>query len=74
MEAFTYKGISDGKYVDGEIEALNVDEASHKLKEQKIIITNIVRTSKKKKLRKKGKKRPKAQVFLAKKKLKLKMF
>ena len=44
MEAFTYKGISDGKYVDGEIEALNVDEASHKLKEQKIIITNIVRT------------------------------
>ena len=29
MEAFTYKGISDGKYVDGEIEALNLDEASH---------------------------------------------
>ena len=26
MEAFTYKGISDGKYVDGEIEALNLDE------------------------------------------------
>ena len=49
MEAFTYKGISDGKYVDGDIEALNIDEASHKLKEQKIIITNIVRTSKKKK-------------------------
>ena len=49
MEAFTYKGISDGKYVDGEIEALNLDEASHKLKEQKIIITNIVRSSKKKK-------------------------
>ena len=72
MEAFTYKGISDGKYVDGEIEALNVDEASHKLKEQKIIITNIVRTSKKK-TEEKGKKRPKAQVFLA-KKLKLKMF
>ena len=49
MEAFTYIGISEGKYVDGEIEALNLDEASHKLKEQKIIITNIVRTSKKKK-------------------------
>ncbi len=45
MEAFTYKGISEGKYVDGEIEALNLDEASHKLKEQKIIITNIVRSS-----------------------------
>ena len=41
MEAFTYKGISDGKYVDGEVEALNLDEASHKLKEQKVIITNI---------------------------------
>ena len=39
MEAFTYKGISDGKYVDGDIEALNIDEASHKLNEQKIIIT-----------------------------------
>ena len=49
MEAFTYKGISDGKYVEGDIEALNIDEASHKLKEQKIIITNLVRTSKKKK-------------------------
>ena len=42
MDAFTYKGISDGKYVEGDIEALNVDEASHKLKEQKIIITNLV--------------------------------
>ena len=49
MEAFAYKGISDGKYVEGDIEALNLDEASHKLKEQKIIITNLVRTSKKKK-------------------------
>ena len=27
MEAFSYKGISDGKYVEGDIEALNVDEA-----------------------------------------------
>jgi len=48
MEAFTYKGISAGKYVEGEIEALNQDEASHKLKEQKIIITNLVRSKKKK--------------------------
>ena len=40
MEVFSYKGISDAKYVEGDIEALNVDEASHKLKEQKIIITN----------------------------------
>ncbi len=48
MEAFTYKGISAGKYVEGEIEALNQDEASHKLKEQKVIITNLVRSKKKK--------------------------
>ena len=36
MELFTYKGIAEGKYVEGEIEALNQDEASHKLKEQKV--------------------------------------
>ena len=54
MEFFTYKGISAGKYVEGEIEALNQEEASHKLKEQKIIITNLIRT-KKKKDEKKGK-------------------
>ena len=67
MEAFTYKGISDGKYVEGDIEALNLDEASHKLKEQKIIITNLVRTSKKKK-------RKKAPLYLVRKKQKLRMF
>ena len=48
MDVFTYKGISAGKYVEGEIEALNQDEASHKLKEQKIIITNLVKGKKKK--------------------------
>ena len=48
MEAFTYKGISAGKYVEGEIEALNQEEASHKLKEQKIIITTLIRAKKKK--------------------------
>ena len=48
MEAFTYKGISSGKYVEGEIEALNQEESSHKLKEQKIIITNLIRSKKKK--------------------------
>ena len=40
MEAFTYKGISEGKYVEGDIEAINLDEASHLLKEKKIIIKN----------------------------------
>ena len=49
MDTYAYKGISDGKYVEGNIEALNSDEASHKLKEQKIIITNLVRAAKGKK-------------------------
>ena len=71
MEAFTYKGISDGKYVDGEIEALNLDEASHKLKEQKIIITNITRTSKKKKSGEKEKKKGKGLSLFGKKKVKV---
>ena len=71
MEAFAYKGISDGKYVDGEIEALNVDEASHKLKEQKIIITNIVRASKKKKSVDKEKKKGKSLSLFGKKKAKV---
>ena len=47
MEAFNYKGISDGKYVEGDIEAINLDEASHLLKEKKIIITNIIKSKKK---------------------------
>ena len=65
MEFYTYKGISAGKYVAGEIEALNQDEASHKLKEQKLIITNLVR-SKKKKI-KKLRKKVKDPLFLSKK-------
>ena len=52
MEAFTYKGISEGKYVEGEIEALNQDEASFKLKEQKVIITNLIKSKKKKESKK----------------------
>jgi len=48
MDSFSYKGISDGKYVEGDIEALNQEEASHKLKEQKVIITNLVKSKKKK--------------------------
>ena len=67
MEFYTYKGISAGKY----IEALNQDEASHKLKADKVIITNLVR-SKKKKLQKKRKKRG-AVFHLVKKKLHLKI-
>jgi len=48
MLNFTYKGIALGKYVEGEIEALNNSEASHKLKEKKIIITNLKESKKKK--------------------------
>ena len=61
MEFYTYKGISAGKYVEGEIEALNQDEASHKLKEQKLIITNLVRSKKKKD--KKTKKKSEGSLF-----------
>ena len=70
MESFTYKGIAEGKYVEGEIEALNQDEASHKLKEQKVIITNLVR-SKKKKSDKKGKAKGKGFSLFGKKKVKV---
>ena len=55
-ESYTYKGIAAGKYVEGEVEAINQEEASFKLKEQKIIITNLVKSKKKKaeKEKKKG--------------------
>ena len=53
-ETYTYKGISAGKYVEGTIEAMNQDEASFKLKEQKIIITKLIRTKKKAAEKKKG--------------------
>ncbi len=56
MLNFEYKGISYGKYVEGEIEALNNAEAAHKLKEQKVIITKLKETKKKKAIVKKEKK------------------
>ena len=40
-ETYTYKGISAGKYVEGEIEALNNEEAADKLKQQKIFVLRI---------------------------------
>ena len=66
MDTFAYKGISDGKYVEGNIEAINSDEASHKLKDQKIIITNLVRAAKGKKRKKKGRKKKSAFLYLEK--------
>ena len=72
MDTFAYKGISDGKYVEGDIEAINSDEASHKLKEQKIIITNLVRAAKgKKKDEKKGEKKKSSFSLFGKKKAKV---
>ncbi len=71
MELFTYKGISEGKYVEGDIEALNQEEASHKLKEQKVIITNLARSKKKKgdeKTKAKGKGGGLSSLFSGKKK------
>ena len=55
MLNFEYKGISAGKYVEGEIEALNNSEAAYKLKEQKVIITKLVQAKKKKKVQDKKK-------------------
>jgi len=49
MLNFQYKGISQGKYIEGEIEAINNAEAAHKLKEQKVIITKLTEFKKKKK-------------------------
>ncbi len=55
MLNFEYKGIThEKKYIEGEIEALNNSEAAHKLKEQKIIITKL-QQSKKRKLKEKRK-------------------
>ena len=70
MDTYAYKGISDGKYVEGNIEALNPDEASHKLKEQKIIITNLIRAAKGKKKRIRQSKRKKAPLYLVRRKQK----
>ena len=56
MLNFEYKGISQGKYVEGEIEALNNAEAAHKLKDQKVIITKLKEAKKKKLVSKKEKK------------------
>ena len=55
MLNFEYKGISQGKYVEGEIEALNNAEAAHKLKDKKVIITKLKETKKKKVVTKKEK-------------------
>ncbi len=47
MLYFDYKGISSGKYVEGEVQALNQEEAAFKLKNDKIIITKLIKSKKK---------------------------
>ena len=62
---YNYKGILSNKYTEGQITALNKDEAAFKLKEDKIIITSLIKLSgkevkpKKEKELKKGKRAPK---------------
>ena len=46
MLDFEYKGIRNNKYVEGQIEALNNEEAADKLKQQKIIITKLIKSKK----------------------------
>ena len=66
-ESFTYKGISAGKYVEGDIEAFKSRRSFFKLKEQKIIITSLVRTKKKK--AEKQRKKKEVDFLLGKRKL-----
>jgi type IV pilus assembly protein PilC len=74
---YHYKGIQANKYTDGDIVAINKEEAAFKLKEQKIIITSLDKTSgkeetkktKKQKSKKIGKKIPVHEIIVFTKKL-----
>ena len=57
MLYFDYTGISSGKYVTGEIQALNQEEAAFKLKNNKIIITKLIQSKKKAIVEKKSSKK-----------------
>lgn len=59
---YHYKGIQGNKYTDGNINALNKEEAAFKLKEQKIIITSLDKVSGKEEIKKtKSEKQKKAK-------------
>ena len=45
MANYSWKGLQDGKYTDGTVEAINRDEAAFKVKEQKVIITSLTKIS-----------------------------
>lgn len=49
---YHYKGIQGNKYTDGNISALNKEEAAFKLKEQKVIITSLDKVSGKEEIKK----------------------
>lgn len=57
LESYFYKGISEQKYVEGDIEAYSLDEAADKLKNDRIIITHLTKVKKKKKAADKDKKK-----------------
>jgi type IV pilus assembly protein PilC len=76
---YHYKGIQNNKYTDGNINAINKEEAAFKLKEQKIIITSLDKVSgkeetkktkpEKQKKAKSGKKVPIREIIVFTKKL-----
>jgi len=45
MPVYAWKGLKDNQYATGRIEGINRDEAAFKVKEQKVIITSLVRLS-----------------------------
>ena len=64
---FSYKGILGNKYTEGKIVAINKEEAAFKLKEDKIIITSLIKLSGKEESIKKAKKEPKKATKIPKK-------
>ena len=47
MASFSYKGLKEGRYIDGLIDALDKFENVFKLKKEKIIISHIKEEGKK---------------------------
>jgi type IV pilus assembly protein PilC len=45
MPIYAWKGLKDSQYATGRIEGINREEAAFKVKEQKVIITSLVRLS-----------------------------
>ena len=45
MPVYAWKGLKDSQYATGRIEGINREEAAFKVKEQKVIITSLVRLS-----------------------------